>query len=173
MITSSSKDKKTVGEHSYELQQKEDEKINPVDLQREIHQGNTDEDSFENQIRLAVKRGDNEEDFIGDFFVVVLFKKERLLQNVVRQYFFPRQTCPPPDFDQVVYHYHRFAQKLEFLWVIPDKNTCIELPLIKNQLPHEQQQLLGFIHDFRTGKLDKVCEKLNKSPLKNLIVDLN
>ncbi len=173
MITSSNETKKTVGEYSYELQQKEDEKINPIDLQREIHRGNSDEDSFENQVRLAVERGENDEKINGDFFIVVLFKKERLLQNVVRQLFFYRQSCPTPEFDQVVYHYYRHARKLEYLWVVPDKDTCRDLPLLKNQLPLEQRELLNYIDDFKTGKLDKICEKLNKSPLKNLIVDLN
>ena len=48
---------KTVGQWSYELQQKKDEKINPIDLQQAIHSGNSSEDSYENQIRLVVERG--------------------------------------------------------------------------------------------------------------------
>lgn len=164
---------KTVGAYSYELQMKPDEKINPIDLQREIHKGNSSDDSFENQVRIAIERGEKDEKIVGDFFIIVLSKKERILKNVVRLLFFPRQTCPSPQFDQVVYHYYRYAQKLEFLWSIPDKSTCMWLPHLKSQLPEEQMQLLKFISDFKTGKLDKICEKLNESPLKNLIVDLN
>lgn len=151
--------KKTVGQYSYELQQKPDEKINPIDLQREIHKGNSNEDSFENQVRLAVQRG--EEQFEGDFFVVVLFKKERLMKNVVRQYFFPRKSCPTPEYDQVVYHYFPKEQRLDFVWVIPDKQSTIDLALMGGELPEEQQQLVQFARDFNSGKLDQLCERLN------------
>lgn len=154
--------KKSVGEYSYELQQKPDEKINPIELQREIHKGNSSEDSFENQVRIAVERG--QKDFEGDFYVVVLFKKERLLKNVVRQYFFPRQSCPTPEYDQIVYRYLRKSHELKFQWVIPDKQSTIDLPLMKSHLPPEQQQLVKFAEDFNSGKLDKLCEQLNNPP---------
>lgn len=151
--------KKTVGAFSYEMQQRPDDKINPIDLQRQIHQGNSNEDSFENQVRLAVTRG--ECDLEGDFYVVVLFKKERLLKNVVRQYFFPRKSCPTPEYDQIVYHYFPKEEKLEFLWVVPDKQSTIDLPLMAKDLPLEQQELIQFSRDFNSGKLDKLCERLN------------
>jgi len=157
MITSP---KKTVGAHAVELQQKKDEKINPIDLQREIHKGNTNEDSFENQVRVAVERG--MKDLEGDFYIVVLFKKERLLKNIIRQYFFPRISCPTPEYDQIVYQYERKTEKLEMLWVVPDKQSTIDLPLMASYLPHEQSELVGFVRDFNSGKLDRVCEKLNK-----------
>lgn len=151
---------KTVGAYSYEMQQKPDEKINPIDLQREIHRGNNNEDSFENQVRLATERG--EEDFEGDFFVVVLFKKERLLKNVVRQYFFPRKSCPIPEYDQVVYKYFRKEQRLDFIWVVPDKQNTIDLAVMGTELPKEQQELVQFVRDFNSGKLDRLCDLLNK-----------
>ncbi len=150
---------KSVGSYSYELQQKADEKINPIELQREIHKGSASDDSYENQVMIAVERGRKE--FDGDFFVVVLFKKERIMQNVVRQYFFPRRSCPTPEYDQVVYRYFHKDDKLDFLWVIPDKASTIELPLIKFQLPPEQQAFISYIEDFNSGKLDRLCEKLN------------
>lgn len=156
MSTSS---KKTVGQHSYELQKKGDDKINSIDLQREIHKGNKSEDSFENQVRLAVQRG--EKQFEGDFFVVVLFKKERLLKNVVRQYFFPRKTCPLPEYDQVVYRYFPKDQRLDFIWVVPDKQSTIDLALMGNELPDDQQELVKFVRDFNNGDLDQLCLRLN------------
>lgn len=151
--------KKTVGQYSYEMQQKPDEKINSIDLQREIHKGNSSEDSFENQVRIAVERG--EKMFEGDFYVVVLFKKERLMKNVVRQYFFPRKSCPTPEFDQVVYRYFPKENRLDFIWVIPDKQSTMDLAFMRGELPDEQQQLVKFARDFNSGKLDKLCEKLN------------
>jgi len=155
---------KNVGEYSYELQQK-NEKINPIELQQAVHEGNQSEDSYENQVRLAVERGEKE--FDGDFYVVVLFKKERLMVNVVRQYFLPRKTCPRPEYDQVVYRYHRDSHSLKFLWVIPDKLNCETLPLHKNFLPKEQREFLQYILDFNSGKLDALSDKLNQEEALN------
>jgi hypothetical protein len=159
---------KTVGAYSYELQQKEDEKINPIDLQRAVHKGNDSEDSFENQVRLAVERGC--ELYDGDFYIVVLIKKERTMHNVVRQYFMPRQSCPRPEYDQIVYAYHRLVHDLEFIWVIPDKTSCEVLPLHKHLLPDDQQDLLKFIIQFNNGELDKLSDDLNEKKEKNICV---
>lgn len=152
---------KKIGAYALELMGKKDEKINPIELQRQIHKGNKDEDSFENQVLTAIRRGRDQ--LSGDFYVVVLFKKERLLQNIVRQYFFPRKSCPTPEYDQVVYKYYRDSEKIEMLWVIPDKQSTIYLPTIRFYLPPEQSDLLRFIDDFNSGKLDELCEKHNRN----------
>ncbi len=150
--------KKTVGAYSYELQQK-DEKINPIELQQAMHEGNESEDSYENQVGLAVKRG--EELYEGNFFIVVLFKKERLMMNVVRQFFMPRKTCPRPEYDQVVYKYNRGSSDLSFIWVIPDKQSCESIPLDILHYPKEQKEFLNYVMDFNSGKLDKLCDEIN------------
>jgi len=153
-----SKKKKTVGEEALKLQQK-DEKINPIELQRAIHKGHKNEDSFEYQIYLTLERGKKETD--GDFYVVVLFKKERLLQNVIRQYFFYRLSCPTPEFDQIVYKYHRKDDRLDFMWVIPDQTHVMHLAEIEHQIDPEQLQLIQFIKDFKSGKLDQLSAREN------------
>lgn len=157
---------KSVGKYSYELQQK-DEKINPVDLQQAIHKGNESEDSYENQVRLAVERGEKE--LNGDFYVVVLFKKERLMVNVVRQYFFPRKTCPRPEYDQVVYRYYRDSHSLKLVWVVPDKVSCETIPFNKNLLPSDQKEFLQYILDFNSGKLDQLSNELAQKDSVNSI----
>ncbi len=153
------KAEKSVGEHAYNLQKKTGEQINPIELQQAIHKGNTEEDSFENQILICLERG--QQMFEDDFFIVVLFKKERLIGNVVRQYFLPRISCPTPEWDQVVYHFKRKGEELKFLWVVPDKESCTNLPLYGALLPEDQQTLLQFAKDFNSGALDKLCAKLN------------
>ncbi len=154
--------KKTVGEYSYELQQKPDEKINPIDLQRQIHQGNSSEDSFENQVRIAIDRGAST--YEGDFYIVVLFRKERVkgLQNVLRQQFFHRKSCPTPEFDQTVYKFHRKDDHLEYLWSVPNWQWAHYMKENKLHFPLDQQDLIQHVDDFFTGKLDQICEKLNK-----------
>lgn len=155
------KAEKTAGEISLELEKKGDQKINPVDLQQAIHKGNKSEDSWENQINICVKEGMEFYPMDKDFFVVVLFKKERLLRNIVRQYFLYRLSCPTPAWDQVVFKYHRKASSLEFIWVVPDKKNCIALPLKADVLPYEQQALIQYARDFNNGVLDERCALLN------------
>jgi len=38
-----------------------------------------------------------------DFYIVVITKKERLMTNVLRNYFLGRLSCPTPDYDPVGY----------------------------------------------------------------------
>jgi len=95
------------------------------------------------------------------FFIVVLFKKERLMMNVVRQFFMPRKTCPRPEYDQVVYKYNRGSSDLSFIWVIPDKQSCESIPLDILHYPKEQKEFLNYVMDFNSGKLDKLCDEIN------------
>jgi len=154
-----SAENETVGKIALDLQKKTDEKINSIDMQRQMHKGNRSEDSFENQVELAIENV--KKDFDGDFFVVVLFKKERLLKNVIRQYFFTRESCPTPQFDQTVYQYFRKDSRLDFLWVVPDKQTVFDMVMIGDRLPKEQQDLVQFARDFNSGELNKKCDQLN------------
>lgn len=145
----------TVGSKALELQSKGDQEINAIDLQREIHK-----EKWENDFRECFDRGKRR--FDGDFFVVVLFKKERLLHNVVRQYFIDRQSCPTPEWDQTVFHYHRESDELEFLWCVPDHTTCKALIQNKDELSLEQIPLLQYVQAFYSGQLDKETQKRNK-----------
>ena len=170
------KEKKiTVVKKALELQSKKDEKINPIDLQREIHKGSNSKKSYIEKVQDCVKEGCKERE--GDFYIVCLIKKERHLQNIIRPYIFHRKSCPSPDFDQTVYKFHRKDFKLEYLWCIPDRNTYINIILYKNVLPLEQNELIEHVLNFKSGKLDQLCAKLNGEKvgkdgfLKNIIVD--
>jgi hypothetical protein len=158
MTTKKPEEYKTVGEASLALRQK-DEQINPIDLQREILKGNTNEDSFENNVRDAVKRGASM--FEGDFYVVVLNKKERLMVNVVRMYFIPRESCPTPEFDQTVYKYHARDHRLEYLWSVPDHMTTKALAGDVSNVSPEYWELASMCRRFINGDLDRQCCKLN------------
>jgi hypothetical protein len=107
----------------------------------------------------------------GNFYIVVLTKKERLMQNVIRNYFMARSTCPSPDFDQVVYHYNALDESIEFLWVLPSKDTCEYLKFHMLLLPSEQKELLGFVLSFYDGSLTKLCKKLNGELHDSLILE--
>lgn len=155
------KSERTVGDISYELEKRGDQKINPIEMQEAIHKGNKNEDSWENQISLCVERGIKFYPQDKDFFIVVLFKKERVLKNIVRQQFLYRLSCPTPSWDQVVYKYHRQKCELEFIWVVPDKESCMNLPNFVDFLPDEQQALIQYANAFNNGALDQQCALLN------------
>lgn len=97
-----------------------------------------------------------------DFFIVVLTKREKLLQNVFRNYFTARFTCPVPNYDQAVYRFDNAKEDIEFIWVVPNKETCI---LYKNNalsIHPEERQLLTFVLAFASGDLYNYCRYLNK-----------
>lgn len=97
----------------------------------------------------------------GDFYVVVLTKKERLLENVLRNYFFSRNSCPTPDYDQAVYFYSSKTQELKFMWVIPSKHTCEYMRDNAKLIDPSEHELLRFVLSFYDGYLLKLVKKLN------------
>lgn len=97
----------------------------------------------------------------GDFYVIVLTKKERLFKNVFRHYFFTRLSCPTPEWDQVVYQYTYKTGDIEFLWVVPDKATCEFMTNNSLEIPPDEKQLLKYVLDFNDGTLLKIAKTLN------------
>jgi hypothetical protein len=104
---------------------------------------------------------DNKDKFASSFYVVVITKKERLLENVIRNYFFARVSCPTPDYDQAVYFYDAKAEQLSFVWVLPDKETSMMLLQNWGKVAPEERDLLQFVIDFSSGKLFWLAKKLN------------
>ena len=109
--------------------------------------------------------------FFGSFFVVVTTKKERLMQNVIRNYFFARQSCPSPEWDQTVYKYDPSKEEIEFLWVIPSKDTCEYM--IKNALEIDpsEHELRRFVLEFSDGSLLRQAKKLNGEKHDSLLLE--
>lgn len=153
--------KKTVGEEAIKLQTTGDMQTDSIELEREIHIGSNSDKSYEEEVWDTVDRGIKDPNIEGDFYVVVLFKKERHLQNIVRQYFFYRQSCPTPEYDQTVYLYHRKEDEAEFLWTVPNNAACRFIPLME-ELPKDHETLLNMVNAFNCGDLDKLAAKLNK-----------
>lgn len=149
--------RETMGKISNDLIVKTPDTRSPIELEREMHK------EYEDNVYLCVERSKKE--FNGDFYVVVLTKKERLLQNVLRHYYFGRATCPTPDYDQTVYHYHRDADVLETLWVIPDKQVCEHFRENALHVHELERDLLTFILDFYDDTLMKKAKKLNGEEL--------
>lgn len=145
-------ERKTVGEYYLDAVAS-NETYETEELRREMQKG------YEKQIMECLDRGFKQYD--SDFFIHVETKKERLTPNVIRNYFIPRKSCPFPFYDQVVYKYHRKDQNLEFIWVIPSKDTCIYYRNNVLSIDPEEKDLLNFVLDFYDGTLQKLCDRLN------------
>ena len=147
------KKRPTVGAVSRDLILKESPATDPVE---QMYENLTD---YDQNIHSCVDRC--KKDFVGDFFIVIVTKKEPLMPNVLRSYFMGRHSCPTPDYDQTVYRFKRIEDELEFLWVVPSKNTCLFLIDHRLEVPIEQHQLLKFVLDFQDGSLMKLAQKIN------------
>lgn len=151
--------KETVGAASLRLRAQEDMKIDPVELQRAMQKGNDPEDSYESHLIQTVERG--KKAYNRKFFIVVLFQKDRLMKNVVRQKFLHRMSCPTPSFDQTVYSYDPIEEELIYHWSIPEPHAVNHFYFGLAEVEPEYRQLAEFCRDFRNGELDKKCASLN------------
>ncbi len=97
----------------------------------------------------------------SDFYIHVETKKEKLLENVLRSYFIPRNSCPTPNYDQAVFKYLHEKGDLVFMWVIPDRGTCFYFKENWKEIPLEEKDLLQFIRMFDDGTLLKLSKRLN------------
>lgn len=154
--------KKTVGAIAREFLQKEPDSTDPIELEREIHK-----DTYEDNVYLAIEL--SKKKLKSPFYVVVLTKKERLMENVLRHYFFARQSCPTPTWDQTVYRYKAEGEQVEFLWTVPDKQTCELLLHNKLQVPPNEMWLLNLIMSFYDGSLDKQARLWNKETFETIV----
>lgn len=155
------KKRESVGSLSQQIAKKAPDTRDPIELEREMHKDYVDE--------LFACVNQHKAGYHSDFFVVVLTKKERLMSNVIRNLFFARATCPTPEFDQVVYRYHKDHEALEFLWVIPSKDTCELFKQCCLEIAPEERELLKFVLDYYDGNLLRLAKQLNgeraESPL--------
>jgi len=146
--------RETVGKVSSDLLQKQTSSISPIDLTSELL---TDYEKNINECVANLRAIDS----TGDYYIVVITKKEPLMHNVLRNYFMGRRSCPTPDYDQTVYKYTCENDHIEFLWTIPSRDTCILLLQNKSKVAREEHGLLDFVIKFYEGTLFELAKKLN------------
>lgn len=145
--------RETVGKISSDLAAKIPDTRSPIDLEREMQK------EYIKELLNCCNEGKKK--FPGDFYLVVITKKEPLMPNVLRNYFFARRSCPTPDYDQAVYSYNAQQEEISFLWVIPSKWTCIYLKLHYNEVAPEERDLLHHVLKFSDGTYWNLMKKLN------------
>lgn len=148
---------KTMGNLVIENAQKDHPGI--VGVEELVIEANKD---YEKNLLECLARG--KKHYENDFYVVALFKKERLFEEVHRLMWFPRQSCPTPTYSQIVYRYQKNPEKFEFLWVLPDQDTCQFYCYNALSVVSEERDLLNFILEFRSGDLDQKVRTLNNEP---------
>lgn len=145
--------RETVGKIASNLLSKAPDSRDPIEIEREIHR------EYEFEVFKCVEEAKKTHE--DSFYVIVITKKEPLMENVIRHYYFARTSCPTPDYDQTVYRYDHIKNVLEFLWVVPSKDTCLLFIENKEKIVPQEWGLLQNILKFKDGTLFKLCKKLN------------
>lgn len=151
------KRKKSVGQISSELKLKE---ILSPSQHTVAEQGKEMLKDYMPNLLEATNRGVRENPK-RDFYVVVLTKQERLMDNVFRHYFFYRLSCPTPTYDQAVYFYSHTNQTLEFIWVVPDIHTCRRFLSNSLSISPDEKCVLEFVMKFNDGTLEDIARQRN------------
>lgn len=145
--------RKTVGQIYLDMASKEPEYYEAEEIRREVHK------KYESAILECVTQG--KKAYGTDFFIEVQEKKERLMPNVNQRKIIGRRTCPLPFYDQTVYRYHFDKEEIEFLWVVPTKDTCIDYKANMLQTPTDEKELLYQVLSFYDGTLLEKQAELN------------
>lgn len=162
--------KKTVGQIASELQKSDSGLVNPQEIQR------AQEQEYLQNLEWCVKHARKEIDcsslpnhkectnrtaLKGDFFIASLLKREKLLENVIRNYFVPTQVCPTPCHDQTVFRYNDSTGQIEYIWTVPDEQTALTLKENANIVRPSEHQSLDMVLKYYRGDLMRLCKKFN------------
>lgn len=143
----------TIGKIASELLTKQTETQSPIEIEREM------QSEYMKNLMECIDRGYKE--FPGNFYVTVITKNEKLMENVFRNYFAPRQSCPTPDYDQSVFRYNRKDSRVEYLWTLPGKDACYHLRDNALKVVDAEKELLRYVLGFFDGSLLKIAKHYN------------
>ncbi|KKN33428.1 hypothetical protein LCGC14_0803950 [marine sediment metagenome] len=134
----------SVGKASYDLLQKPPEKINVIDMQREMQK------SVLKELDDIIEKHQSYE---KKYYIVYMLQRERTIPNAIRQRFIIRKTRPRPDYDCSLFSYDNQTCQLAFHWSIPDEGTCEYFLSNKEKLSADQKLLLTYVVKFSEGTL--------------------
>lgn len=150
---------KTAGELSLELNESTD-KYELYDIAPEFFKDL--KKKLENTIQDGIKS------YSSDFYVVIESKRERLMQNVARNYIFHRISCPAPHYDQTVYRYNRDLDDVECLWAIPEKSSVKKIMANPIEYYSRSPEMTQTVLDFMDGTLLKTLYMLDNRDNKEI-----
>jgi hypothetical protein len=143
----------TVGKIATDLSAKGHDSNTVIDVQRELQK------DYMASVWECINR--HLSLYSGDFYVQIVTKREKLLENVFRNYFMAHQWCPSPDYNQSMFKFHRSSNRLEYLWTLPDPETAIYLVRNASKLPPEEKELLFYVLCDYNGTLLKRAKSFN------------
>lgn len=138
---------KTVGQAALDLLKNGDQKQSVIDTQQEMLKDYLD------QVIEAAQRGEKLFGEESPFYVCVQTRRERLLSNVIRNQFYPRQTRPRPEYDLALYSYDPQTEDLRFEWCIPAKDMVEYILYNQSELSSDHAQLVEFCYKFKNNTL--------------------
>lgn len=138
--------RKTAGELAVQALKDHNPDQTVEDTSRAMHKGYLDE------IRKVTERSPAKT-WTDPYYIVVITKKEKILYNVIRRYFFARKSMPTPTWDQTVFRYEPKKGDLFYLWTIPDPETAAWLASFPQDAPEGYEKLIEFVRDFASDRL--------------------
>src|SRR5271157_3681341 len=148
--------KVTVGQMALEMALKEPDTYDSWELSQEQLK------TFPAEIQKAYHAGRAKYPPNKDFYIQILIKWERIFgEKVIHPHFLPRQSCPTPEWDQVVYRCHHESGEVEFLWVLPNRKHYYYLLYNPFEIHQDEQQMLKFVQMDHSGELLRWAKRLN------------
>lgn len=99
--------------------------------------------------------------FPGDFFVEVITFKPKLFPNTIKQAFIARNTCPTPNYDQIVFKYDSGLEQPVEIWVIGSRLNCYYFLQNTKTVKPEMWKMVEYIKQFDSGELFRLAKQLN------------
>jgi len=153
------KDLTDIGKQAYDKASKvSNETVEIRDLSDNMHKGYMD------TLKDTAIKGKKK--YTNTFYVVVLTKREKLIAKTMRNYFYARQSCPTPGYEQAVYKFNSKDESLSFLWMVPTKEMCNQMYEQRFCMDLINDPLLPYVVEFIEGGLYRQALTLNGEPFK-------
>lgn len=141
------KEKQKFGQAAYDLLRKPPEYMEVGDIQDEISK------RMQAELEDIIEGHKN---YSKEYYIQIIMRKERTAKNALRFQYFMRRTPAAPAYDTSLFRYNNITDKLDYLWSIPDQDTCEYLLAHETELPSEEKPLLKFVKMFSDGKLGEI-----------------
>jgi hypothetical protein len=97
-----------------------------------------------------------------DFYIEVLQKQEKLMENTFRPHMMiVHMACPAPNPDQTLFRYNQTAGRVELIWVLPPEWAIAHLLENYKHVHPDEQQLLNYCAMYHRGDLWRLMKKFN------------
>jgi len=121
-------------------------------------------ENLPDQIQAAVKDGCAQYGKIN-FYISLYPRFNAFMDKLLDTKIVVRKSCPTPRCEMTAYRYDAFADKVEFLWSLPDLKSCYAFVSNKDKVTPAEFETLQGILDFFDGTLLKLAKTLNGEKL--------